>query len=81
MMVRYCDYSGIKLAKVNAAITFTDAKSISSYARKAVAACQQGGVVGGEKTDGGYRFRPQGNASRAEVATIMMNFSKNYIAK
>ena len=81
MMVRYCDYAGIKLAKVNAAITFTDAKSISSYARKAVAACQQGGVVGGEKTDGGYRFRPQGNASRAEVATIMMNFSKNYIAK
>ena len=81
MMLRYCDFAKIKLAKVNAAITFTDAKSISSYARKAVAACQQGGVVGGEKTDGGYRFRPQGNASRAEVATIMMNFYKNYVAK
>ena len=78
MMVRYCDFAGIKLAKVNAPITFTDAKKISSYARKAVAACQQGGVVGGEKVGNGYRFRPQGNASRAEVATIMMNFYKNY---
>ena len=79
MMVRYCNFAKIKLAKVNAPITFTDAKSISSYARKAVAACQQGGVVGGEKDGNGYRFRPQGNASRAEVATIMMNFYKNYI--
>ena len=81
MMVRYCNFAKIKLAKVNAPIAFTDAKKISSYARSAVAACQQGGVVGGEKDGNGYRFRPQGNASRAEVATIMMNFSKNYMSK
>ena len=77
MMLRYCDYRSIKLKKVNAAIVFADAKKISSYARKAVTACQMGGIVGGK---GEGIFDPTGNATRAEVATIMMNFYKNYIA-
>ncbi len=78
IMVRYCDYADIKLKQVNPAITFKDAAKISKYARSAVKACQMGGLVNGEKTTGGYNFRPQGNASRAEVATIIMNFAKTY---
>ncbi|MBQ6947798.1 MAG: S-layer homology domain-containing protein [Clostridia bacterium] len=78
MMVRYCAYADITLQKMNAPITFKDAGDISSYAGSAVAACQQGGLVNGEKVTGGYNFRPQGNATRAEVATIMMNFAKTY---
>ncbi len=78
MMVRYCNFANITLEKKNAAITFLDAAKISKYARSAVKACQQGGIVNGEKVAGGYNFRPQGNATRAEVATIMMNFAKSY---
>ncbi len=78
MMVRYCSYAKITLQKKNAAITFKDGAKISKFARSAVKACQQGGIVNGEKVSGGYNFRPQGNATRAEVATIMMNFAKTY---
>ncbi len=78
IMVRYCGYAGITLETYNAPIVFKDASKISKYARSAVRACQMGGLVNGEKTTGGYNFRPQGNATRAEVATIIMNFAKTY---
>ncbi|MBQ6946676.1 MAG: S-layer homology domain-containing protein, partial [Clostridia bacterium] len=78
MMVRYCNFADIDLKEKNAAITFKDAGKISKYARAAVKACQMGGIVNGEQVAGGFNFRPQGNASRAEVATIMMNFAKEY---
>lgn len=76
MMYRYCDYAKIKLQKVNVPISFKDAKQIASYARSSVTACQTGGIVSGK---GGGKFDPKGNATRAEVATILMNFCKNYV--
>lgn len=78
LMVRYCDYADITLQQVNAPIIFNDAGDASSYAKAAIKACQQGGLVKGEKIAGGYNFRPKGNATRAEVATIIMNFAKAY---
>ncbi len=75
IMYRYCDYAGITLKNVNSEIIFTDAGKISSWAKQAVAACQRGALVNGK--DGG-KFDPLGSATRAEVATILMNFSKNY---
>ncbi len=78
MMVRYSSYAKIELKKVNAAITFKDADNISGYARSAVKTCQMGGLVNGEKSGNSYIFRPKGNATRAEVATIIMNFAKTY---
>ncbi|MBQ6947577.1 MAG: S-layer homology domain-containing protein [Clostridia bacterium] len=78
MLVRYCEYAKVTLEEVNDAVTFTDAKEISKYARSAVKICQKGGLVNGEKVTEGYRFRPKGNATRAEVATILMNFAKRY---
>ncbi len=76
MMVRYCNFAGISLKNVNTPMTFRDASKISGYAKDAVAACQKGGIVNGK--DGGV-FDPQGKATRAQVATIMMNFYKNYV--
>ena len=76
MMVRYASYAKITLKKVNAAIPFKDASKISGYAKAAVQACQQGGIVNG-KDDG--KFYPLGNATRAEVATILMNFFRTYL--
>ncbi len=76
MMVRYCNFAGITLKNVNTPMTFRDASKISDYAKAAVAACQKGGIVNGK--DGGM-FDPQGKATRAEVATIMMNFYNNYV--
>ena len=78
MLIRYCEYAKVEPAAVNAPLTFTDNSQISSYARSAVKACQKAGLVNGEKVTGGYRFRPKGSATRAEVATVLMNFAKKY---
>ena len=80
MVQRYCKYVDVSLDKSVKAITFTDAKKISSWARKAVGACQRGGVVSGiANGDGSYSFDPGGTATRAQVATILMNFYNKYM--
>ena len=78
MMQRYSNYAGIRIKQYYKVMTFTDAAQISSWAKDAVRACQQGGLVTGEKVGASYRFRPKGNATRAEVATIIMNFAEKH---
>ena len=51
---------------------FADHKKIASYAREAVYACRNEGVVNGKP---GNLFDPKGNATRAEVATVLLNYS------
>jgi hypothetical protein len=54
-------------------VTFPDSTAISSYAREAVAACQQAGLISGRSSG---VFDPQGTAMRCEVAKVMMGFHK-----
>ena len=51
--------------------TFTDAGSISSYAKDAMAWAVENGILTG-KTD--TTLDPKGNATRAEIATVLMRF-------
>lgn len=74
MMTEYCNYAGITLKNINKAVTFKDADQISDWAKKYVATCQRAGLVSGSNN----KFNPKGEASRAEVAQILMNFSKKY---
>lgn len=74
MMVTYCSFAGIKLKTDHKEVIFKDQAKISGWAKEYVKKCQMAGLVNGS---GGY-FRPQGYATRAEVATIIMNFKKNY---
>ena len=61
-------------------ITFTDASAIADYATTAVSAMQQAGVVGGSKNSDNttYSFYPTNNATRAEAATMLLNFITAY---
>ncbi|MBQ6947760.1 MAG: S-layer homology domain-containing protein, partial [Clostridia bacterium] len=77
MLMRYCKYADLYLQTAAKPVVFADAKNISGYAREGVAWCQRAGVINGEKVGTGYLFRPQGLATRAEVATMMMNFWQN----
>ncbi len=79
IMQRYSNYAGIRIKQYYKVMTFTDSAQISFWAEDAVRACQQGGLVTGEKVGASYRFRPKGNATRAEVATIIMNFVVKHI--
>ncbi len=71
----YADYAGVSLSG-SASVTFTDASGISSWARTAVTAMQNAGVVTGEKSGSGYAFRPRSSATRAEAAAIFQRFAK-----
>ena len=66
MLYRYLkNYAGKSLS--TSATSFTDDSSIASYAKDAVYAMKNIGIVNGY-TDGS--FKPQGYATRAEVATM-----------
>ena len=79
MMVRYIDHVDLCLRNDTPVIKFKDEGKISKWAKKAVLACQKGGIVSGQKSGKGYIFNPQGNATRAEVATIIYNYVQNYL--
>lgn len=55
---------------VSEEISFTDSQSISSWAREAVAATVKAGIIKGYPDN---TFRPQGNATRAEAVTVIVN--------
>ena len=50
---------------------YTDACTVSSYAQQAMAWCVEQGIIGGTTTT---TLSPQGPATRAQVATILMRF-------
>lgn len=71
MMVNYAKATGYKLPVSKQSITFADDAKISAYAKDAVKAIQQTGVINGKDNN---RFDPQGNATRAEASTILRRF-------
>ena len=71
IMKNYADKMGYSIPKTLAAVTFADNAQISSWAKDAVKAMQQAGVLSGKENN---RFDPQGNATRAEAATVLHRF-------
>ena len=71
IMKNYADKMGYSIPKTLEAVTFTDNAQISSWAKDAVKAMQQAGVLSGKENN---RFDPQGNATRAEAATVLHRF-------
>ena len=71
IMKNYADKMGYSIPKTLEAVTFADNAQISSWAKDAVKAMQQAGVLSGKENN---RFDPQGNATRAEAATVLQRF-------
>ena len=57
-------------------MTFADNAQISSWAKDAVKAMQQAGILAGKN---GNKFDPKGTATRAEVATVLRRFVEIFI--
>ncbi len=74
ILVTYSKFMKITLKANTKAVTFKDAKKISSWAKSAVATCQKAGLIAG--TNG--NFDPKGKATRAAVAQILMKFDQNF---
>lgn len=73
MLYRYAQYKGIKTTAGNAAdlMGFNDVSVISSWAKSAMEWAVSAGVITGSDN---YYLLPGTNATRAEVATLIMRF-------
>ena len=71
LLNKYALAFGITLPENSAGSAFPDDGQISAYAKEAVYALRNAGVING--MDGGS-FQPRGTASRAQVAQVFMKF-------
>lgn len=73
LLYNYSRVMGISLGEANPGVWFADDASISPAQKEAVYALGRAGIINGM---GDGSFNPNGSATRAQVAQIMMNFIK-----
>ena len=79
ILYRYAQFKGYDTTQGGMAVReFSDYENISDYARPAMAWAVNAGIMGG-MDDG--TLMPQGKATRAEAATMLMNFCENIVEK
>ncbi len=71
LLDRFASVMGLKPKQTQTAVTFKDSGKISSWAKNSVTAMQRAGVVQGDEK--GY-FDPNGSATRAQTASMLMRF-------
>jgi len=76
MLARYCEYAGIELPQLVGAANFADNDQIGDWAKAYVNAAQVAKLVQGMENN---LFNPSENASRAQVAAILMRLILNVI--
>ncbi|MCL2152040.1 MAG: S8 family serine peptidase [Oscillospiraceae bacterium] len=68
---RFAIYSGVELPVTRTNVNFIDEADIADYAKEAIVAFFRGGIINGKP---GNLFDPKGNATRAEIATMLTLF-------
>lgn len=76
ILYRYAKSSGLDVSSRDTLAAFPDTAQISSWASDAISWAVAEGLING--ADG--KLMPQGNATRAQVATILMRFIENTTA-
>ena len=74
ILYRYASFKGYDVTAKADLAGFTDASQISAYAKDAMSWANQEGLIGGVSAT---TLQPQGSATRAQVATILMRFCEN----
>ena len=74
ILYRYASFKGYDVTGKADLAGFTDATQISDYAKDAMSWANQEGLIGGVSAN---TLQPQGSATRAQVATILMRFCEN----
>ncbi|MCI5500226.1 MAG: S-layer homology domain-containing protein, partial [Clostridiales bacterium] len=74
ILYRYASFKGYDVTAKADLAGFTDAAQISAYAKDAMAWANKAGLIGGVSAT---TLQPQGSATRAQVATILMRFCEN----
>ena len=76
ILYRYATYKGYDTENAGSIANFSDAAKVSSWANTAISWAVGEGLMNGDNG----ALRPQGNATRAEIAALLMRFAEN-IAK
>ena len=76
ILYRYAQYKGYDVTASNDLGSYTDASQISAYATTAMQWANAEGLITGNTTT---TINPIGNATRAEVSTILMRFCENIV--
>lgn len=75
---RYSTYKGYDAGTVGSIVGFSDASQVSAYAAEPMGWAIGNGLISGV---GNNTLAPKGNATRAQVATILIRFCKNIADK
>lgn len=75
---RYSQHKGYDAGTTGSIAGFSDASQVSSYAVDSMAWAVGNGLISGT---GNNTLAPKGNATRAQVATILMRFCENFVDK
>lgn len=73
ILQNYAKATGYTLSVTQTSVTFADSSRISSYAKDAVKAMLQSGIMTGDQNN---RFNPKACATRAEVAAVVQRYVK-----
>ncbi|MEI3218894.1 MAG: S-layer homology domain-containing protein [Lachnoclostridium sp.] len=76
MMYRYANYKGYTSDEPADISGYKDADKVNTFAKEAMEWAVGNGIISGK--DGGTVLDPQGNATRAECATIIMRFIEKF---
>ena len=79
ILYRYANGVGIDTSARGNLAVFPDRNQVSSYAVDALSWCNAMGIIGGTKEGGVDYLDPQGFATRAQVATILMRYIEKVV--
>ncbi len=79
ILYRYAEYMGSSTDAATELSGYEDADSISDYAKTALRWAVAEGLISGEKNNNKMRLNPQGAATRAQVASIIMRYATKFV--
>lgn len=81
ILYRYCEFAGIDVT-ARAELDFIDASKVQAYAVDYMKwAFAEGLITGTKDKMGVFKLDPKGDATRAQIATILMRFCSEEVAK
>ena len=76
ILYRYAKLNGVDVGKTADLNSFPDAGKVSNYAKEAMAWAVGNGVISGSLEGGKTYLDPKGDATRAQVAAVLMRYLK-----
>ena len=80
ILYRYSVFKGLTMTQGAFAMTYPDEAGISAYALEAMRWANAEKLINGTELDGTVYLDPQGSATRAQVAAILMRYVQNVLS-